>query len=87
VITWDEAKRARNISKHRLDFADVAEFDFATAATEVDDRDDYGETREKAIGWFRARLCVLVYVIRNGDLHVISFRKASRTEASRYVDT
>lgn len=50
VITWDEAKRASNLAKHGLDFADVAHFDFDTALLDIDDREDYGEVRETAIG-------------------------------------
>ena len=48
MITWDDAKRA---AKHGLDFADVIQFDFDTALHDFDDREEYGEVREIAIGW------------------------------------
>jgi len=51
VITWDDAKRASNLAKHGLDFADVVQFDFDTALHDLDDREDYREVREIAIGW------------------------------------
>jgi uncharacterized protein len=50
VITWDEAKRVSNLAKHGLDFADIVHFDFDTALHTINDREDYGECREIAIG-------------------------------------
>ena len=80
--------RASNLTKHGLDFAEVVYFDFATALHEIDDREDYGELREIAIGWCRARLCFLVFVRRgNDDFRVISFRKATRQEVRRYAES
>ncbi len=57
MITWGEAKRARNLAKHGLNFADCVNFDFDTALLEIDDREDYVECREIAIGWCGPRLC------------------------------
>ncbi len=88
MITWDEAKRASNLTKHGLDFAEVVHFDFDTALHEIDDREDYDEFREIAIGWCGARLCFLVFVRRgNDELRVISFRKATRQEVRRYAES
>jgi len=88
VITWDEAKRASNLTKHSLDFADVVHFDFDTALHEIDGREDYSEFREIAIGWCGARLCFLVFVRRgNDELRVISFRKATKQEVKRYAES
>ncbi len=88
MITWDEAKRASNLAKHGLDFADVVRFDFDTALHEIDDRENYGESREIAIGWCGLRLCFLV-VVRRGDdeIRVISFRKATKQEVRRYAES
>ena len=88
MITWDEAKRASNRAKHRLDFADVIRFDFDTALHDYDDREDYGEVREIAIGWCGTQLCFLVFVRRGDDeIRVISFRKATRPEMRRYAES
>jgi uncharacterized DUF497 family protein len=88
VIVWDEAKRIGNIAKHGLDFADVRLFDFETALVDVDDREDYGEVRETAIGWCGPRLCFLVFVrLGQDDLRVISFRKATRQEMKHYAQS
>lgn len=88
MITCDEAKRASNLAKHGLDFAEAAQFDFSTALLEIDDRQDYGECREIAIGWCGLRLCCLVFV-RRGEvgLRVISFRKATKQEVKRYAES
>jgi uncharacterized DUF497 family protein len=85
VFTWDEAKRQRNVVKHGGDFADIERFNFATAFTYLDDRFDYGETREIALGFIDERLHVLVFTRRAGDIHVISLRKANDREIRRYT--
>jgi len=88
VITWDEAKRASNLAKHGLDFADVVHFDFDTALHDFDDDDEHGEVREIAIGWCGLRLCVLVFVRRGDDeIRVISFRKATKLEMRLYAES
>ena len=50
---WDETKRLANLAKHRLDFADLDEFDWAEALFEPSARRDYGEDRFVAVGDFR----------------------------------
>jgi uncharacterized DUF497 family protein len=88
VITWDEKKRASNLAKHGLDFEDIIHFDFDTALREMDDREDYGEFREIAIGWCGLRLCFVVFVRRGDDeIRVISFRKATKQEVRRYAES
>lgn len=85
MFTWDEAKRQGNREKRGIDFADVEQFDFATAFTYVDDRFDYGEVREIALGFIKKRLHVLVFTRRGDDVHVISLRKANDREIRRYA--
>jgi uncharacterized protein len=88
VITWDEAKRASNLTKHGLDFAEVAHFDFDTALHEIDDREDYCELLEIATGWCGLRLCFPIFVRRGDDeIRVISFRKATKQEVRRYAES
>jgi uncharacterized DUF497 family protein len=78
VITWDDAKRAAN----------VIQFDFDTALHDVDDREEYGEVREIAIGWCGTRMCFLVFVRRGVDeIRVVGFRKATRPEMRRYAES
>jgi uncharacterized DUF497 family protein len=47
---WDEAKRRRNLKDHGVDFTMVHQFSWDFAQRTIDDREDYGELREKAIG-------------------------------------
>lgn len=38
LFVWDEDKRVANLRKHGVDFVLAEQFDFAAAATIVDDR-------------------------------------------------
>ena len=58
LYEWDEAKCRANIAQHRIDFAKVREFEWNSAIAFVDDREDYGELREIAIGFIGVRLHV-----------------------------
>ena len=79
---WDDAKRASNLVKHGVDFADVARFDFAGAVAEIEER--RGEVRYVATGYIDDRIHKLVYVMRGGSIRVISLRKANNRERSVY---
>jgi uncharacterized DUF497 family protein len=51
----------------------------------IDDREDYDESRYIAIGFIGMRLCVLVFTEREDTVHIISLRKATRTEEKHYA--
>jgi hypothetical protein len=85
VTTWDGAKRRRNLSKHVVDLAIAARFDFRTAVIREDDSERYGEPRDIAIGWIDDTLYVYVYTPRNTEDRAISLRKATPKEKRRYV--
>jgi uncharacterized DUF497 family protein len=82
---WDEAKRTLNLAKHKVDFAAAENFDWPHAVIELDDREDYGELRERAIGWIGERLHVLIFTRRGDLIWIISPRKAEKSDARRYV--
>jgi hypothetical protein len=86
TIDFDAAKEAENIAKHGVSFAALAEFAFETAMVEVDDRHEYGERREVAVGYIGRRLHVLVFTVRGEALRAISLRKANRREMRTYDD-
>jgi uncharacterized DUF497 family protein len=48
---WDEGKRRQNVRDHGVDFAAVYRFEWNYAVVTVDDREDYGELRERAISF------------------------------------
>jgi uncharacterized DUF497 family protein len=85
---WDENKRRQNLKSHGVDFKAVYRFNWDLALRSIDDREDYGELREKAIGFIDAVLHVLVFTERQdglGDvIWVISMRKANRQERQDY---
>jgi uncharacterized DUF497 family protein len=83
---WDEAKRTANIAVHKIDFAAIHEFDWDTAVYTVDDREDYGELRESAIGFIGERLHVVVFTRRADRLRIISLRRAHNKDKRLYVE-
>ena len=83
---WDEAKRSANIRDHKVDFTAAEHFDWDSAYVTVDDREDYGELREIAIGYIGVRLHVLVFTRRGETIRIISLWKAQKSDVRRYVE-
>jgi uncharacterized DUF497 family protein len=83
---WDEAKRAANIADHRIDFTAVYDFDWETAVFDIDDREDYGELREIAVGFIGERLYVIIFTRRRQTIRIISLRRAEHQDKKRYVE-
>ena len=85
---WDEAKRRQNLKAHGVDFSAVYQFEWSFAKLTIDDRHDYGELREQAIGFIGAVPYVLIFTEREDDagslVWVISLRKATRKELRDY---
>jgi uncharacterized DUF497 family protein/uncharacterized protein (DUF4415 family) len=81
IHTWDESKRERNFAKHRLDLADAhVVYENPEKITFSSPRND--ENRDLDIAFVRLvdTVLTLVYQLRGEDVHVISFRYASRKE-------
>lgn len=85
ALTWDEAKRAANIAKHGLDFADSAwvlesEIRLDVAVTRG------SEVRVQSFAYVFEMLAVLtlVHVAGESAVRVISFRCASTKERVAY---
>ena len=85
MITWDDAKRRSNLAKHGLDFADAEAVIDGPITTEEDARDAYGEQRMNLLGLLRGQIVAMTYTERNGNLHIISLRKATRHEARSFA--
>ena len=81
---WDETKRASNLAKHGLDFADVERFAWASAHIGRDLRFDYGEERFTAYGLFESDLVVVIFTLRGATVRIVSVRRANRMERKRY---
>lgn len=73
---WGEHKRLSNLDKHQLDFEDVFDFDWETAAITP-----AVSGRFKAVGYFRDGAAVVVYALLGAEgVSIISFRPAKRKE-------
>ncbi len=81
---WDEGKREANKLKHGVDFDRAESFDWETALTLLDDRQDYGEPRYIALGRIAKRLYVMVYTVRGEAVRIIGLRKANDREVKYY---
>src|SRR5262249_35437968 len=86
ALEWDDAKRLANLRQHKVDFASVEEFDWNSAYIYADDREDYGELREIAIGFIGVRLHVLVFTRCGETIRVISLWKAEKSDVRKYVE-
>ena len=84
-LEWNERKRAANLRKHGLDFADAAELFAGLPLVLPDTREEYGEERSIAIGQIRGRTVVAAFVELGAQkVRIISLRKATRREAQLY---
>ena len=85
-FTWDDAKRAVNLSKHQLDFSDadmVLGNPYRLDVVSVRN----GQEREQSFAFVFEQLAVLTVVHLPGvQPHIISFRPASRVERGIYHD-
>ncbi len=85
-VTFDPAKSKINLSKHGISLERAADFNLSTSFFYVDDSQDYGEVRYKAIGWIDAMLHTLIFTHEGGAIRAISLRKATRQEQIFYAE-
>lgn len=81
---WDDDKTAANLAKHRVDFIDAAQIFAGPTVQLIDEREDYGEQRVRAIGEHDGRIYVVVYTIRQSRLRLISAWKAGKNDREKY---
>jgi len=62
--TWNEAKRARNLADHGIDFADLDDFFEGDLLTREDTREAYGEIRFQSIGVLHGIVLFVVWTPR-----------------------
>jgi uncharacterized DUF497 family protein len=83
-FTWSERKRALNLKAHGLDFVDAARVFEGATYTFEDARFDYGEQRFETLGLLAGVPVSIVHMESEDEIRVISFRKATKREASIY---
>ena len=87
-IEWDETKRASNLRKHGVDFADAVGVLLDSHNLTREDPDASGEPRFVTLGrGYSDRLLLVVWTERSADvIRIISARKASPGEARAYEE-
>lgn len=87
MYQWDEAKRRENLRKHGVDFSIVEAFEWLNSIASEDTSERYGEPRYISIGPIGAKLYVLVWTERPGNIiRVISLREANKLERKRHEE-
>ncbi|MDQ5909123.1 MAG: uncharacterized protein QG599_1217 [Pseudomonadota bacterium] len=83
-LTWNEAKRQRNLKKHGLDFADATTVFAGETFTWEDRRFTYDEQRFISIGLLGELVVVIAHTEDAETIHLISMRKAEKREQQLY---
>ncbi len=81
---WDKQKNAANEAKHGISFEQAAQIFRSPILKRQDDRRDYREQRFIALGTYDGEVLCVVFTERDGDIRVISARKASKHEREKY---
>ena len=86
---WDENKAARNAEKHQVSFDEAATvFDDPMFITFIDEEHSFDEDRYITIGLSnRGRLLMLAHTDRDGQIRIISARKATKREGRFYAES
>ena len=86
-IEPDPGKDAANRAKHGVSLALAGELDWDAALVWVDDRYDYGEWRMVALAPKTLTVYYVAFVDHGDALRIISLRRATRREATHYVQS
>ncbi len=86
-MRFDAAKDRANKRKHGISLDRAEDFDFDSALFVIDDREDYGEIRIRAVGFLDGRLYSLVFAQEGEDIRAVSLRKATRHEEEEYEES
>jgi uncharacterized DUF497 family protein len=82
-ITFDAAKREKNLIERGLDFKRAGEIFEGVTVTRNDRRADYGESRAVTFGRLDDQIVVVVWTVRRGARRIISMRKANGREIKK----
>ena len=86
-FSWSERKRWLNLGQRGLDFADAPAVFAGLTFTYEDDRFHYREQRFVTLGLLAGVPVSIVHTETAHEIHIISFRKATRDEARLYFDS
>ena len=85
-ITYDPAKDKTNFAKHGVSLSEASKIDWDDALVWLDDRRNYGEPRQCALGVIDQRVYYVAFVDRIKTRRIISLRKANLREVKFYVE-
>lgn len=85
-FTFDPVKDQTNTAKHGLSLALAGAIEWDSAVVWPDDRRDYGEPRQCALGYIGERLVSVVFVDRGEIRRIISLRRANQREEKVYAE-
>ena len=85
---WDPGKAARNIKRHGISFDEAATiFDDPMFTTVIDQEHSSDEERYITIGLSSGgRLLIIAHTDREGQVRIISVRKATKKEERFYAE-
>lgn len=84
---WDESKNEANKKKHGVSFEEAKHIFNNPIFTNIDERKNYGETREISIGMIEYTTAIIVvHTTRGNKTRIISARKANLKERKVYFD-
>ena len=83
-LTWSERKRTVNFKEYGLAFIDAPRVSEGATYTFEDDPLQYGEQRFETLGLLAGVPVSIVHTETEDEIRVISFRKATKREASLY---
>jgi len=83
---WDENKNRANVRKHGISFQEASRIFRLPTLDEIDDRQDYGETRIASVGETDGKILYVVYTWRDDVIRIISARKANQHEKRAYSE-
>ena len=83
-FTWSERKRSLNLKQHGLDFIDLPAVFGGLTFTFEDDWFSYSEQRFVTLGLLAGVPVSIVHTETAHEIRIISFRKATRSEAQLF---
>ncbi len=87
MFEQDENKNQQNIRKHGISFEEATEIFYGIVFTVIDERYNYGEIRQISTGAIQGIIIItVVHTERNGNIRIISARKATPKERKIYYD-
>lgn len=85
MMIWDENKRISNLKKHGIDFQDCSDLWENLTVTYEDTKYQYPESRFITLGIVLNGVAVVIHTETiDGDVRLISARKATRYERKYY---